>query len=229
MQHIFGLRLSRLEAYASSRANSETSFVSMSIINVLDNANLVWNMNNYTTTFTQITKDAFICYLKQNPNKRRVNQDEKDNIVEWLTDPHKRPSTQQGFSRRNYVRKTFAWDGSTGILFAVAKKDTEKRRVVVTESNIADVVESVHNSNGHAGWDATWKDINSSYYGILRADVITLLKDCQVCLHNPRKRPKGSATIMPNIQLADEGHDFFEHHETFHLTIEPEYSHPTDA
>lgn len=186
-------------------------------------------MNDYTTTFTQITKDGFVCYLQQNPNRRRVGQAEKENIIQWLTNPRKRPSTQEEFSRRHYVRKTFCWDENTDTLFAIAKKDTENHRVVVTESKIADVVELVHISNGHAGWDATWKDINSSYYGILRVDVITLLKECQVCLHNPRKRPKGSATAVPNIQLVDEGNSLFDLNETSRLMNESEYRHSLEA
>ncbi len=73
---------------------------------------------------------------------------------------------------------------------------------------IADVVELVHKENGHAGWDATWKDVSSSYYGILRSDVIFLLKRCQICAENPRKRPKGSTATMPNSRLVDHsGHD----------------------
>lgn len=69
---------------------------------------------------------------------------------------------------------------------------------------IADVVDFVHNGNGHAGWDATWKDVSNLYYGILRSDVIFLLKRCQICASNPSKRPKGSAAIMRSPQLVDQ-------------------------
>ena len=47
---------------------------------------------------------------------------------------------------------------------------------MVTEDAIVDVVELVHESNKYGGWDAIWKDISSLYYGILRLDVIRLLK-----------------------------------------------------
>lgn len=53
------------------------------------------------------------------------------------------------------------------------------------------VVELVHTSNGHAGRDAAWRDVSHDYYGIMRTDVISLLKRCDVCVSNPRKRPKG--------------------------------------
>ncbi|KAJ4301693.1 hypothetical protein N0V90_003786 [Kalmusia sp. IMI 367209] len=185
-------------------------------------------MNSYTTTFTQNTKDTFALYLQRNPNKRRISLVEKENIVEWLSSPHKHPSTQEEFSRRHYVRKTFSWDKNTNTLFANAKKGAEEKRVVVTEDSIIDVIELVHNSNGHAGWDATWKDINTSYYGILRIDVTTLLKECQVCLHNPRKRPKGSATVLPNVQLVGED-SLFDLTETSRWADEPEYLYIPEA
>jgi hypothetical protein len=109
-----------------------------------------------------------------------------------------RPSSQKEFSRRNYVRGTFAWDGR--ILLAAARKDKGSNLIVVTTDMIADIVENVHRKSGdsgHGGWDLTWSGVNRSYYGILRSDVIVLLKQCRVCAGNPAKRPKGSATTIP--------------------------------
>ena len=172
--------------------------------------------SNYTITFTRDTKLAFLSHLHQNPNPRRVTQTAREDIIEWLTNPHKRPSTQKEFSRRHYIRKTFVWDEKTYNLLAPANKIGEQDRVVITEDSIADVVELVHEGNGHAGWDATWKDISSSYYGILRMDVIFLLKECQLCVHDPRKRPKGSAGVVPNTQSIDQGWDnLFDVDQTF--------------
>ncbi len=72
---------------------------------------------------------------------------------------------------------------------AIGKNNNEHRVVIVLES-IADVVETMHIRNNHLGWDATWRDVSSAYYGILRSDVIFLLKRCRVCAHNPSKRAK---------------------------------------
>ncbi|KAK5998035.1 hypothetical protein PT974_00405 [Cladobotryum mycophilum] len=104
-----------------------------------------------------------------------------------------RPSTQKEFSRRNYARKSYKWDESTQTLIAAPNKSKEKDREVVTDDMIVDIVEQVHIHNHHSGWDATWKDISASYYGIMRVDVIFLLKQCVVCANDPRKRPKGFA------------------------------------
>ena len=130
-----------------------------------------------------------------------MSEAEKKNLIEWLINHEKRPSSQQEFSRRHYARKTFIWDDRTQNLLALASKIGGNNRIVITEDRIADMVELVHNNNGHAGWDATWRDIRSSYYGILRADVIYLLKQCQVCAGNPRKRPKAPEANMLNSQL----------------------------
>jgi hypothetical protein len=162
-----------------------------------------------SVTFTLGTRVAFLQHLRENPNNRRVSQSEKEILIEWLTNPYKRPSSQEEFSRRNYVRKTFAWDEKSQTLLAIAKEGKGKNRTVITADMIADVVETVHEDSGdqgHAGWDTTWKEVSTSYYGILRSDVIFLVKQCQVCAENPRKRPKGSAAAMLQFQQAD--HEF---------------------
>ena len=148
-------------------------------------------------TFTSSIRSAFLQHVQENPNRRRVSQTEKQSIVEWLKNSHRRPLSQREFSRRNYVWKTFTWDERTQSLLAVGKREGEMPRAVVTEDLIADVVESTHEGNGHSGWDVTWEDVSAKYYGILRSDVIHLLKRCQTCALNPSKRPKGSAASIP--------------------------------
>lgn len=159
-------------------------------------------------TTRQLARAAFAHYLQDNPSSHRVSQAERANLIDWLTNPFRRPSSQPEFSRRNYARKSFFYDGENDILFAVAKKDGDSNRRVVTEDMIVDIVETVHQDNGHAGWDATWKDVSTSYYGILRSDVIFLLKQCRTCAGDPRKRPKGSAaSTFDSLWIADVGHD----------------------
>jgi len=160
--------------------------------------------STFPALLTPTISASFQQYLCDNPNSRRVSQADKEALIEWLTNPHKRPLSQKEFSRRNYVRKTFVWNEKTQHLFVAATAVGDKDRTVVTEDMIADVVDFVHNGNGHAGWDATWKDVSNLYYGILRSDVIFLLKRCQICASNPSKRPKGSAAIMRSPQLVDQ-------------------------
>ncbi|KAH7016440.1 uncharacterized protein B0I36DRAFT_389017 [Microdochium trichocladiopsis] len=142
-------------------------------------------------TSSPATQAAFSNYLETHPNKRRVTRLEREELIGWLTNHHAPLSSQKEFSRRKDVRKTFTWDQDGQMLAAVSKNGGEKR-TVITEDCIIEVVELVHTTNGHAGWDATWRDVNHSYYGIMRADVIFLLKRCDICVSNPRKRPKGS-------------------------------------
>lgn len=56
---------------------------------------------------------------------------------------------------------------------------------MVNKDAIADLVESVHESNKHGALNATRKDISSSYYGILPLDVIRLPEQCQPCALDP--------------------------------------------
>lgn len=139
--------------------------------------------------FNDESKAAFLGYLHEHPNKRRVSFAERALIVEWLAGSTSRPTCQREFSRRNYVKKTFAWDEESRNLLAISK-DNNEHRVVITIESIADVVEAMHIQNNHLGWDATWRDVSSAYYGILRSDVIFLLKRCYVCAHDPSKRAK---------------------------------------
>jgi hypothetical protein len=161
--------------------------------------------SNDFVIFTLGTRVAFSHHLCENPNNRRVSQSDKEMLIEWLTNPDRRPQSQEEFSRRNYVRKTFIWDEKSQNLLAIAKKDGDKNRIVITTDTIADIVEMVHKDNGHAGWDKTWKDVSTSYYGILRSDVIFLLKQCQNqnCTQNPSKRPKGSTARMVESEQTD--------------------------
>jgi hypothetical protein len=164
--------------------------------------------SNGLVTFTLDTRVALLRHLHENPNNRRVSPNDKELLIEWLTNPHRRPSSQEEFSRRNYVRRTFAWDEKSQTMLAYGKSDGGKDRTVITTDKIADVVETVHNENDHAGWDATWKDVSTSYYGILRSDVIFLLKQCQICAQNPSKRPKGSEATTLHFPQTD--HEFVE-------------------
>ncbi|KAL4784666.1 hypothetical protein BJX76DRAFT_212010 [Aspergillus varians] len=153
--------------------------------------------------FSPATKTSFLQHLTEHPSSRRLSQREKENVIQWLTDPSKKPSSQSEFSRRNYARKAFFWDSEQGILLAVNKDDRNNNRIAVTEDMIPDIVEAVHNGNGHAGWDGTWKDISNSYHGILRSDVIYLLKRCRICMCNPAKRPKKPERHVAQFEFED--------------------------
>ncbi|MCJ1439493.1 hypothetical protein MMC27_008887 [Xylographa pallens] len=156
------------------------------------------------SSFGPTTRALFLDHIRKNPNNRRVSSEDLDVIVDWLTNPSKRAATQKEYSRRNYVRKTFIWSQNTRSLLANSKAGEENHRTVVIEDDILDVVETLHQLNNHLGWDATWRDISNSYYGILRSDVIFLLKQCRICAQDPSKRPKGSTAMEPYTQAIDQ-------------------------
>ena len=150
--------------------------------------------------FDSTTDGALQQFFVDHPNNRRISLAEKEKVIGWLTNAAQACSSHE-FSRRNYARKTFTWEKDTQQLFTTAKNKDGRARLVVTCDQIVQTVRSVHQNNGHAGWDATWRDVKASYYGILRADVIFLLKRCRVCAHDPRKRPKGQPSRSPDPQF----------------------------
>jgi len=171
--------------------------------------------SNSNSIFGPSIRSAFLDHLRESPSNRRVSPTDRETILEWLTNPSKRPVSQEEFSRRHYVRKTFCWDENAQRLLAISKVGEDKIRLVVTEDIIVDIVESVHEMAGHPGWDFTWKEISTSYYGILRTDVIFLLKRCPLCAKDPSKRPKGTnakpalSSInpeVPEIMNTSDGH-----------------------
>ena len=148
--------------------------------------------SNNALIFGPNARTAFLKFVHENPSNRRVSSADRETIIDWLTNSSRQPSSQQEFSRRNYVQKAFMLKENMQTLWAPGKTSEDKPRKVVTVDLIADVVESVHKQNDHLGWDRTWRDVSEVYYGIMRCDVIFLLKKCQVCAHNPSKRPKSS-------------------------------------
>ncbi|OJI96720.1 hypothetical protein ASPVEDRAFT_36125 [Aspergillus versicolor CBS 583.65] len=168
------------------------------------------------------TLASFMQHLHEHPSSRRITPTEKECLIQWLTNPEKRPSSQREFSRRNYARKTFIWDNDTQELLAINKTQEGQGRIVIAEDRIADTVEAVHSCNGHAGWDTTWKDVSTSYYGILRSDVIYLLRRCQICRHNPAKRPKNPLRAVDNPHPVDmNGFDLLNPQELEDTTLPP--------
>jgi hypothetical protein len=143
--------------------------------------------------FADEDRAALEQYLRDSPNARRLTPERKDLWLRWLTNSDGRSLSQTEHNQRHYIRKTFVLDAAGKVISTRPREKEERARLVVTTDEIADVIEAVHVESGHRGWDATWKDVSSSYYGILRADVIFLLQRCPVCLRDPRKKPKAGA------------------------------------
>ncbi|KAM0255352.1 hypothetical protein ACHAQJ_005872 [Trichoderma viride] len=142
----------------------------------------------------QVQKE-FEDYLQNNPNKRHISIERKLDLVRWLIDPEARPRHQSDYSLRNYAQKTYEWDRFEHILWGSSKNGIGKDRIVATEDEILETVEKVHLANDHKGWDATWDEVSNQYCGIVRDDVIFLLKRCHICQLNPRKRAKKNQAL----------------------------------
>lgn len=157
---------------------------------------------SYVPSFTSETHERFRAYLNSNPSTRRIDSSERLDIIAWLRDEDRRPSSQKDQSRRNYVRKTFACNKSDGMLRTQMKGSDQLEKIVVLQDDIIGVVQDIHEEINHAGWDATWSTLSSRYHGILRNDVIFLLRECQVCKHDPRKRQKNPTNLFDEGAIA---------------------------
>ena len=129
-------------------------------------------------------------------------------ILGWLRDDARKPTSQKEFNRRNYVRKTFSLDPQTHTLVTSASS-RKKSRIVVPDDMILRTVGLIHVKSNHAGWDATWKRISDGYYGILRSDMIFLLKRCEYCSRHPNRRPKYKSASLADApgSLEPDGYD----------------------
>jgi len=141
-------------------------------------------------------KYDFTQYINETPNKKHISPEDKASLVEWLSNPTAKPMCQKDYSRRNYAQKTYKLDATHGTLWEIAKNGKVMDRMVITEDKILKVVEQVHMVE-HGGWDATWEQVSRQYCGIVRSDVIFLLKRCEFCQSDPRKRAKGSQAPAP--------------------------------
>ncbi|KAL6862245.1 hypothetical protein J3F83DRAFT_767398 [Trichoderma novae-zelandiae] len=141
-------------------------------------------------------REEFREYINSTPNKKHISREEKEKLVAWLNDPNAKPTCQKDYSRRNYAQKTYRWDESRHQLWAMAKNGKGKDRMVITVDEILQVVEQIHMID-HAGWDATWDRVNRDFCGIVRSDIIFLVKRCGLCQSDPRKRAKGGQAQAP--------------------------------
>lgn len=156
--------------------------------------------------FSTRVRAEFLDYIHQNPSSRRISREDRDTFIEWIRNPSATSSSQQEASRKHYVRKNFTWDGGKDLLRASPTTTQSAARPIATIEEIADVVGTVHVNNAHAGWDATWKCVSTSCYGILRADVVFLLKRCDTCALDPRKRPKADRNhVRPQSSTGNSG------------------------
>ncbi|KAL7898878.1 hypothetical protein HDV63DRAFT_413458 [Trichoderma sp. SZMC 28014] len=159
----------------------------------------------------------FRVHLEKTPIKRRMTAERKHDLIRWLSDSNAKPQDQREYSLRNHALKTFKLDGETHTLWSIGKPESEKPakngkakkawkswksgkpskkcqdRMVVTEDEILNVVEQIHMSIDHGGWDATWDEVSSKYYGIVRSDVTFLLKRCYICTIKPRNQARRHA------------------------------------
>lgn len=61
----------------------------------------------------------------------------------------------------------------------------------MTESEIFNAIVTIHNFIGHAGQDATAKNVSQIYYGVTRKEIVFLIKPCEICHWKAPSKSKG--------------------------------------
>ena len=74
-------------------------------------------------------------------------------------------------------------------------------RLVIMESSILDIIQEEHCRVGHSGVHGTWAGISKSFYGIIRTEVMWLLKRCQVCIRQAQNRSRGPLVPIVSTKL----------------------------
>lgn len=157
--------------------------------------------------------EAFQAHLRTYETSH-ISAEKREDLIRWLTDKVAKSKDQSHYSSRNWITTAYKWDSRRKLLLVggtneetikgkkkikrgkggknarVGRRSEYQDRIIVTEDEILDIVEKIHMSNGHKGWDATWNEVSRKYVGIMRADVIFLLRRCYICSLNPRKNPR---------------------------------------
>ncbi len=111
-------------------------------------------------------------------------------MIDWVTKTvQQRGLVEKDTKRRSWTKSHFFYQNRK--LWRNPDK-THEAREVLAKPEILDTIITIHNSIGHAGQDATAKNIGQSYYGMSREEIVLLVKLCEIChrkAHSKFKRP----------------------------------------
>lgn len=61
----------------------------------------------------------------------------------------------------------------------------------MAEPEIFNAIVIIHNSIGHAGQNATAKNVSQTYYGVTGEEIVSLIKLCEICHRKAPSKSKG--------------------------------------
>ena len=76
-----------------------------------------------------------------------------------------------------------------------------KLKEVIVEPEILDAIISTYNFLGHAGQDATTKNIGQSYYDVRCKEVVLFIKLCEICHKKTHSKSKRLLVFIISTKL----------------------------
>jgi hypothetical protein len=107
----------------------------------------------------------------------------------------------EGVQPTQLCLKDLFWDEKKQNILAVPKKDENKDHIVVTEDMIVDIVEFVHESNGHAGWDGRMSILHTTiFYDQMLHFCLRDARSASIILLNAPRAPKPRRPILDPLR-----------------------------
>lgn len=135
----------------------------------------------------------------RNSNRERVSLAERQQMIDWITETVQQRGLVEKESRRKSWTKTHFFYQKRKLWRNPDK--FQEAREVLAEPEILDAIFATHNSIGHAGQDATAKDVGQSYYGVSREEVIFRIKLCKICHRKTYSKSKGPLVPIISTKL----------------------------
>ena len=154
----------------------------MYVYYVLDPCNCTLYTHNICTYFPD-DEVGFLEYLRSHPNRFRPSDIIERN--QWLRYINGEEAIDaKGTKKKDHCRLTYYNDN--GVL-----KTKGGDKEVVCDTEVAVYIQRCHEKISHAGIQATFKEVQSRYYGIVRKEVQRLLSHCRICHKTAASRARG--------------------------------------
>ena len=138
-------------------------------------------------------------------NKLLLNASQRGELLGTLEDPDFRPIWWQPKDRKAITRLSKLRNTAKTLYFPIDRQLYRRwvprnggEEVLLRQAFVYDagnIIVARHKATGHAGEDKTMADINSRYYGISKAQVSLLLKQCVTCVNMASNRTR--APLQP--------------------------------
>ena len=157
--------------------------------------------NTAISAFSTSARQTFDDFLEANSSRYCITREKRSNIISWIMDDQKTPTTQTEHNLHHHALHSFKYDTEKDVLTFLPSDNHPAERQVVVQEEIFRVIEQEHLLSKHAGQDTTWASIRGVYYGISRAEVKFLIKQCEICHRRAANKSRGLLTPILSTEL----------------------------